>query len=328
MRDIVGIDEMRVTEAIQREVWGLADVDIVPAAQLKAAVHAGGQLAGAFADESMIGFAYGLVARPHGPGMEGVGLHSHMVAVREQGRQRGVGRALKWFQRQWCLERSMPWITWTFDPLQSRNANLNFEHLGVVSHEYLVDFYGVMAGPLGSNASDRLVALWLLDSEPVRRRASEWSTAAHAGSRDVRDAAASPGEAVARREAAAEPRAQKERVVLDDAGAVADLWVLREEDVVSASSPLVTDRKGADTVLGRDQEFRDALADTTRRIALRVAVPPDVGSLKRSQPDLIDSWRSGIRATIIPALAAGFTVVGFSEGAYLLERRPLVESQS
>src|SRR5690606_14315266 len=108
----------------------------------------------------------------HGGGMEGVALHSHMVAVREQGRQRGTGRALKWFQRQWCLDRGMSWMTWTFDPLQSRNANLNFAHLGVVSREYLVDFYGAMAGPLGGDASDRMVALWLLDSERVSRRAA------------------------------------------------------------------------------------------------------------------------------------------------------------
>lgn len=294
MRDIDSIDEMRATEAIQREVWGLADIDIVPAAQLKAAVHAGGQLAGAFDDGIMIGFAYGLVATPHGPGMDGYGLHSHMVAVSEQGRQRGVGRALKWFQRRWCLERGMSWITWTFDPLQARNANLNFAHLGVVSHEYLVDFYGVMAGPLGGNASDRLVALWLLDSEPVRLHAAAWSEGVRGGSRDV----------------------------IGRSDATSDLWVLREEDIVAPGSGAEAGANGGGTASapGHGRGFREALADAGLDVRLRVAVPHDVGSLKRSHPDVVERWRSGIRAAIVPALAAGFTVVGFSDGAYVLER--------
>lgn len=286
VRDIHSIDEMHVTEDIQREVWGLADLDIVPAAQMKAAVHAGGQLTGAFEDGIMIGFAYGIVATPHGPGMAGIGLHSHMVAVRERGRQRGVGRALKWHQRLWCLERGMAWSTWTFDPLQSRNAKLNFEHLGVVSHEYLVDFYGVMAGPLGGNDSDRLVALWLLDSENVSRHAASWVE----GSR---------GEAHHPNTA---PEASR------------DVWLLREEDVAAGAV-------SAAGVSFEDQARREALlTDKRSNVRLRVAVPHDVGALKRSQPGVVDRWRNGIRASMIPALASGFTVVGFSDGAYVLAR--------
>jgi len=33
-------------------------------------------------------------------------------------------------------------MTWTFDPLQSRNANLNFTKLGVIADRYETDFYG------------------------------------------------------------------------------------------------------------------------------------------------------------------------------------------
>jgi predicted GNAT superfamily acetyltransferase len=340
VRDIVAIDEMRATESVQRDVWGLADVDIVPAAQLKAAVHAGGQLAGAFENGTMIGFAYGMVARPHGAGMESIGLHSHMVAVKEQGRQRGVGRALKWFQRRWCLERGMPWITWTFDPLQSRNANLNFQHLGVVSHEYLVDFYGVMAGPLGGTASDRLVALWLLDSEPVKRRALEWTGVGRGGARDDRGSAAPHGAAA---DSGAKPTAHvtgPNRTDPGGAATVTDLWVLREKDIIAGDRGAVAAAMGAGAETAtnratefraaefRAAEFRAALADTTRSITLRVATPQDVGSLKHTQPELVDRWRSGIRAAIIPALAAGFTIVGFSDGAYVLERRRRQESRT
>lgn len=156
-------------EAIQREVWG--PDDMVPAPHLRAVEHAGGQLAAAFRDGRMIGFAYGFLAAPHGRAMRGAGLHSHMVAVRDEGRRAGVGQALKWFQREWCLERGLSWISWTFDPLQARNARLNLEHLGAVARDYLPDFYGPMGGPLGGGqSSDRLLALWQLGAPRVVAR--------------------------------------------------------------------------------------------------------------------------------------------------------------
>jgi predicted GNAT superfamily acetyltransferase len=155
-------------EAVQREVWG--PDDIVPSSQLRAVEHAGGLVAAAFEGERMIGFSYGFLARPHGRGMSGEGLHSHMVAVRSEGRGLGVGQGLKWNQRRWALANGLEWISWTFDPLQARNARLNLEHLGALAFDYLVDFYGPMSGPLGGGqSSDRLLAVWQLDSERVRR---------------------------------------------------------------------------------------------------------------------------------------------------------------
>ncbi len=162
--------ELFEVEQIQRDVWGLDDLEIVPIGQLRALEHSGGQLAGAFSGPRMVGFSYGFLARPHGRGMEGLGLHSHMVAVRDEARGRGVGQALKWAQRDWCLERGLDWMAWTFDPLQARNANLNLRRLGAVGVEYLVDFYGPMGGLLGGGQpTDRLLALWQLDSPRVLR---------------------------------------------------------------------------------------------------------------------------------------------------------------
>lgn len=170
------MEELRALEALQREVWGFDALEAVPAAHFRAVQHAGGMVLGAFAQDRLAGFAYGFAALSHGPWERGTGLHSHMVAVRPAFRGAGVGRQLKWAQRDWCLERGITWITWTFDPMQARNARLNFHHLGVRSREYLVDFYGTMPGALGGNqASDRLLAHWDLREDAVSQRAERFA---------------------------------------------------------------------------------------------------------------------------------------------------------
>ncbi|MEJ2666556.1 MAG: GNAT family N-acetyltransferase [Deinococcales bacterium] len=176
LREPADIEEFRALEALQLEVWGFEERELVPAPQFRAVQHAGGMVLGAFVRGRMVGFAYGFAALPHGPWERGVGIHSHMVAVRPAFQGTGVGRQLKWGQRRWCLERGIDWITWTFDPMQARNARLNFHHLGVRSREYLVDFYGAMPGTLGGDlASDRLLAFWDLRDEGVAQIAERFA---------------------------------------------------------------------------------------------------------------------------------------------------------
>lgn len=162
-------------EALQAEVWGMPDRELVPAHQMRAAVHAGGLLAGAFVGDTLVGFSYGFPsweeAEPLGGGQRRPGLHSHMLGVRPEYRQLGLGQALKWFQRDWALARGLGWISWTFDPLRARNAKLNLEHLGAVGARYHIDFYGEMHDALnGGLPSDRLLALWELDAPEVAAR--------------------------------------------------------------------------------------------------------------------------------------------------------------
>ena len=191
------VRHLRACEALQKAVWGIDDLEVVPVSQLRAAEHAGGLVAGAHRGGSLVGFVYGFPAHPSGLG-DGRGMHSHMLGVAPECRGRGVGLALKWFQRAWCLERDIAWIAWTFDPLQARNANLNLERLGAVGVEYHADFYGVLGGELaGDLATDRLVALWPLASPRVASlergmRPAEAERAATA----LADRDGEPGEAV------------------------------------------------------------------------------------------------------------------------------------
>ncbi|MDQ3397736.1 MAG: GNAT family N-acetyltransferase [Deinococcota bacterium] len=156
-RELHSVEEMKACERLEEEVWGLAERDLVPASQLVASAHAGGLVAAAFDGERMAGFVYGF---PSHTGI-GVGHHSHMLAVLPGYRGRGTGRALKMFQRDWCLARGVYEMTWTFDPLQAKNARFNLEHLGAYAGEYRVNAYGVMNDALNRGLpSDRLLARW------------------------------------------------------------------------------------------------------------------------------------------------------------------------
>ncbi len=162
IREIGGREELRAVEALQKEVWGCEDREVVPYLHMIAARQVGAVLVGAFEGADLIGFAYGF------PGFQGEHrvIHSDMLAVREAWRDRGVGRALKLAQRESALERGVDRITWTFDPLQTRNAYLNFEKLRVVADRYLRDFYGETSSPLHAGGTDRLWVTWHLRERP------------------------------------------------------------------------------------------------------------------------------------------------------------------
>ena len=168
------IAELRTCESLQGRVWGFAEREIVPAVEMRSTLHAGGLVAGAIVDDELVGFVYGIPAFAHESGLAPRGMHSTMLAVAPEARGLGLGRRLKWFQRRWCLERGLDWMTWTFDPLQAGNARLNLEHLGVAVHEYQADFYGVLGDALsGDFPTDRFVALWRLDAPRVAGRAGD-----------------------------------------------------------------------------------------------------------------------------------------------------------
>jgi predicted GNAT superfamily acetyltransferase len=94
-----------------------------------------------------------------------------MLAVRMGGRDRGLGTRLKLYQREVVLGRGVKEMRWTFDPLQSRNANVNFSKLGILCREYVENMYGITDSPLHWGiGTDRLVAVWDLDSDRVRSR--------------------------------------------------------------------------------------------------------------------------------------------------------------
>ncbi len=173
IRDLTGYDELKQVEAIEKEVWQSSDLDTMPLT-LTIATHAAGSIwLGAFDGGKMVGFAFGLLGQEHGRLI----VHSHMLAVREPYRNSDLGYKLKLAQRERIMamrigEMRINEITWTFDPLQSKNAHLNFAKLGVISDSYRVDFYGPeTSSVLHRNSTDRLWVTWPITSRRVQDRA-------------------------------------------------------------------------------------------------------------------------------------------------------------
>ena len=124
----------------------------------------GGQVIGAFDDGKLVAFALSV------PGARGGHsyLHSQMLAVSAEYRNAGLGRRIKFFQREDALACGFELIEWTFDPLEIKNAYLNIERLGAIARRYSVNQYGFTSSPLqGGLPSDRLVAEWWLKSKRV-----------------------------------------------------------------------------------------------------------------------------------------------------------------
>jgi predicted GNAT superfamily acetyltransferase len=166
--------ELAAVEELQKKVWLGDDIEVVPAHLLQAAMHGGGVLIGAFDDNALVGFVFGF------PGFEqtteGKKLWhcSHMAGVHPDYRDAGLGFKLKRAQWQMVRQQGLDRITWTYDPLQSRNAKLNIAKLGAVCNTYCINYYGEMRDQLNVGLpTDRFQVDWWVNSSRVKRRLSK-----------------------------------------------------------------------------------------------------------------------------------------------------------
>jgi predicted GNAT superfamily acetyltransferase len=179
LRILETAQEMQAVEQLQRLVWPGSETDIVPAHLLLAAAHNGGLVVGAYdgsfrgdpGEKQLAGFVFGfpgLYDTPDGPRLKHC---SHMLGVHPEQRGRGLGFALKRAQWQMVRYQGIDRITWTYDPLLSRNAYLNIARLGAVCNTYLRDEYGTMRDALNRGLpSDRFQVDWWVNTQRVERR--------------------------------------------------------------------------------------------------------------------------------------------------------------
>ena len=164
-------EELTAVEELQRAVWPGSETDVVPAHMLITAIHNGGLVAGAYIDNRLIGFVFGFPGiefTPDGPRPKHC---SHMMGIHPDHRDAGIGFALKRAQWQMVRHQGLDHITWTFDPLLSRNAYLNITKLGAVCNTYRRSEYGEMRDGLNAGLpSDRFVVDWWINTRRVDRR--------------------------------------------------------------------------------------------------------------------------------------------------------------
>ena len=169
VRVLSTIDQFDEACGVFDAVWPTPlGVSEIPAHFIKALIHAGGYLGGAYVDDRIVGATLGVVGRSQTDEGWHTHLHSHVAAVLPDVADRGVGAAMKIHQRAWALENDLDRIEWTFDPLVRRNAKFNLAKLGGTGVDYIEDFYGMMPDAINANdRSDRIVLAWDIASDRV-----------------------------------------------------------------------------------------------------------------------------------------------------------------
>ncbi|MGH9512234.1 MAG: hypothetical protein ACRD2U_08870 [Terriglobales bacterium] len=304
IRRLEGAADLRLVQTLEKEVWNLADIDVLPLTWAVASLEAGAIWLGAFDDDKLIGFAFAFPSISHGA----LTFHSHQLAVQARSRDSELGFKLKLAQREAVLavqikdedkdglEERLPErrvassigsriseISWTFDPLQSKNAHLNFSKLAVISNSYKVDLYGPeTSSALHRNGTDRLWVQWPITSRRVTGRIHETK--------------------------GAEKRAAVRTETLD---------------ALSTVQPLIL-------FSGDGRPVRADLETALRRQRIAIEIPSDINSIERKDPQLAREWRMATRWAFTESLQAGFHVAEFCRtvrgqqgpGAYLLEAAP------
>lgn len=282
-------DELAEVERLQRQVWPGDDAAIVPAHLLVAASHNGGLVIGAFDGDGsagnpsqaapgepannveLVGFVFGfpgLYFTPDGPRPKHA---SHMLGIHPDFRDRGIGFQLKRAQWQMVRHQGLDRMTWTYDPLQSRNAYLNITRLGAVCNTYVRDAYGPMHDELNAGLpTDRFQVDWWINSHRVNRRLSK--------------------------------RVRRPLKLAHYLSAGTDILNPAEMDADGLPRP-------AENVYLDDLEIRETSEDKPR--LLMVEIPADFGAIRAAGGGLAVAWRLHTRLIFERLFESGYLVTDF-----------------
>lgn len=176
IRPLKTLDEFHAAEELQRAAWGSAAIDIAPLHVMLTIAKNGGVVLGAFTPDQLIGFVYGFLGVSDRPGPETPAAAklkhtSHQMGVLPEWQSRGVGWALKVAQREAVRQQGLRLITWTYDPLESKNAHLNIAKLGAVCNTYIRNYYGELRDGINLGlATDRFQVDWWIATQHVETR--------------------------------------------------------------------------------------------------------------------------------------------------------------
>lgn len=277
------IDEMKAVEDLQALVWPESERDIVPDHMLLTAAHNGGLVIGAYLEDAnevmtgLVGFVFGfpgLYLTPDGPRPKHC---SHMMGVLPKYRDLGIGFKLKRAQWQMVRHQGLDRITWTYDPLLSRNAYLNITKLGAVSNTYLQELYGDMRDGLNLGLpSDRFQVDWWVNSRRVYSRLDK------------------------------KPRGQ-----LDLAHFIAGGVEVINPTKVSQDGWSLPPAENPAELAANFLNSRESLEPGPSVPMLMVEIPADFMGLKASNPNLALVWRNHSRSLFVNLFERGYIVTDF-----------------
>ncbi len=175
LRTLQSMEELSACVALQKETWGEHFSEVVPPTILRITAKMGGIVVGAFDENDvLLAFVFGISGLHNGT----LCHWSHMLAVRTDARNRGIGRQLKLRQRTLLQGAGVETMMWAFDPLEARNAHLNLNRLGARITEYVPDLYGASTSSLHQLGTDRFVVEWdLTQADPLPTGVSTPATA-------------------------------------------------------------------------------------------------------------------------------------------------------
>ena len=175
IRPLSTLADFHAAEELQRQVWPGSELDVIPLHLLTIVAHNGGLVLGGFHGDKLVGYLLGFLGTDEGepsrPALARLKHCSHMLGVLPAYRGQHVGYQLKLAQRDHVSAQGVRLVTWTYDPLESRNAYLNIAKLGAVCHVYQREAYGEMSDALNAGvASDRFQVDWWITGPRVKER--------------------------------------------------------------------------------------------------------------------------------------------------------------
>lgn len=163
IRILKTVEEIEKINMVEKEVWNLPPL---PIHQTITVAKNGGIILGAFLKDRLIGYLYSF------PGFrEKAYLCSHMLAILPPYQQQGIGEKMKRKQRELAKQLGYEMITWTFDPLESKNAYFNLHKLGAIGVNYEENYYGYLNDNINKGLpTDRMIIEWNVNEEKEKRK--------------------------------------------------------------------------------------------------------------------------------------------------------------
>ncbi len=154
IRELTTYSELLDVQLLENVIWNEPPI---PLHQTFTSIQNGGLILGAYINETLVGFSYGFAGFKNGQAY----LCSHILGIHPEHQEKGIGALLKEVQRQKSLETGYNMMTWTYDPLESRNGYFNLSKLHAICRTYVENCYGEMIDDLNAGLpSDRFKVEW------------------------------------------------------------------------------------------------------------------------------------------------------------------------